>query len=387
MVRVLAALHLPDAAGPAQHVRPWLAALADEAELEVVAPGGGSALELYEGFAETTVLPYCALTFPRSAAGAVSLGAGLVREVGVFRRHLRERRPDLAFVVTTALPGPLYAARRTRTPTIVYAAELFERAPSEGRLRPRARRAIRDLVSRNASAIVCCSNAVAEQFDAPRVRTIYPGIDPEAPAGDGARFRERYAIPGTAQCVGVAGNIARGRAQDVAIEALSVLAEEHADVRLVLAGVTLDREVDRSYRAGLEDLARRLGLEDRVVFAGFVERMDDFYAAMDVVVNPTRDPEAFGRVAVEALAAGSPVVSTRVPAVPEILTEGEDALLVPADDPAALAAAAARLLADEPLARRLVDRGRTMVAERFSLDRSVAAFLEVVHDLVPAGAR
>jgi glycosyltransferase involved in cell wall biosynthesis len=83
----------------------------------------------------------------------------------------------------------------------------------------------------------------------------------------------------------------------------------------------------------------------------------------------------------EALAAGTPVVATDVPGTNEIVRHEREALLVPLDDPVALAAALERLLTDEALARSLGSRGRERVAETFSLesmvDRYAALFLEV----------
>src|SRR5205085_2020259 len=80
-----------------------------------------------------------------------------------------------------------------------------------------------------------------------------------------------------------------------------------------------------------------------------------------------------------------PVVSTRVGAVSEVLRDGESAVLVAPNSAAAVASAIDRLLRDEPLAARVVAHGRATVAERFSVDESVAAFLDVVHELLPAG--
>jgi glycosyltransferase involved in cell wall biosynthesis len=112
------------------------------------------------------------------------------------------------------------------------------------------------------------------------------------------------------------------------------------------------------------------------------------YAAVDVVVNPARVSEAFGRVAVEALAAGRPVVATRVGAVAEVLRPGEDALIVEPDDPHAIAAAVVRLWRDPELRHRLVASGYERVRERFREDDAARAFVAVVKEvLVPAAPR
>jgi glycosyltransferase involved in cell wall biosynthesis len=131
-------------------------------------------------------------------------------------------------------------------------------------------------------------------------------------------------------------------------------------------------------------LVEQRGVEDRVVFSGFLDRLDDFYRAMDVVVNPARAPEAFGRVAIEALAAGTPVVSARVGAVAEVLRDDENALLISANDAPDLASAIDSLLHDRARAARLVERGRETVKDRFTVGGSVTAFLAVVDDVLGA---
>src|SRR5205085_4525591 len=123
------------------------------------------------------------------------------------------------------------------------------------------------------------------------------------------------------------------------------------------------RDADRSYERELRDLVTELDVGDAVRFLGHVREMPDLYAASDIVINPARIDEAFGRVAAEALLAGRPVISTSVGAVPEVFRAGTDAVLVPADDPAAISRAAVELASDAPLRERLVHTGRDRVNE------------------------
>jgi starch synthase len=110
------------------------------------------------------------------------------------------------------------------------------------------------------------------------------------------------------------------------------------------------------------------------------------YARASVFALPTLR-EAFGLALVEAMSFGLPVVSTRIEAIPEIVSEGETGLLVPPRDPATLAAALSTLLADPARARQLGAAGRARVAERFGWDRAVGRMLEVLRPGRPdAGA-
>jgi L-malate glycosyltransferase len=108
--------------------------------------------------------------------------------------------------------------------------------------------------------------------------------------------------------------------------------------------------------AALKAQARRLGIGEQVKFMGAVphERMPAFMWGLDLFVNPSR-AESFGVAALEAAASGVPVVASNVGGLPEVVADGETGLLVPAEDPAALAAALAGLIGD-PARRRALGR-------------------------------
>jgi glycosyltransferase involved in cell wall biosynthesis len=372
--RTLAVFHLAEASGPSLSLRDELAWLAGGGPVEVVVPGPGAVAAAFGGFAEITVLDYATLSRPRGPGEAARAVARLVRDVRTFRAHLRRTRPARVVVVTTALPAVLLAAAAEGVRVLLYAGEVVPAGPGLG-ARLGARLVLRAARTRS-DAIVCCSEAVARQFAgrrAPPVATAYPPIGERYGDGDRDAMRLRLDVPAGARCLLVAGSISRGRGQDVLLRALPGLRERFGDVRVLIAGEPHPRAVDRAYREELTGLVRRLGLEEAVVFTGFVERIADLYAAADVVVNPARQ-EAFGRVAAEALVAGRPVVATAVGGVPEVLRAAVDALLVPPDDPAALAGAVAELLDDPALARRLVASGAARVRSEFSAARSLESF-------------
>ncbi|MBW3607350.1 MAG: glycosyltransferase [Actinobacteria bacterium] len=162
------------------------------------------------------------------------------------------------------------------------------------------------------------------------------------------------------------------------------LREELPGIRCVIAGVPHPRRGDLAYREELAALARRLGVEDVVAFVGLVDPIADLYAAADMVINPARFNEAFGRVAVEALSAGCPVVAARVGATPEIVRDGREALLFPPQDDGALAAAVLRLWRDRGLREELVRGGRRRVETEFNEDFAVQAFGDVVERVLAA---
>jgi glycosyltransferase involved in cell wall biosynthesis len=378
----LAAFHLAELGGPSLSLRSELAWLAEGGPLEVVVPGPGGVAEVYGEIADVTTLDFSTVTVPDGLLAATRVGRGTVRDGVRFRAHIRRTRPALVVAVTTMLPALLLAARAERVPRLVYAAEL---APRGDVVRRVSGAALLRLTRALADGLVCCSEAVAAQFegpDAPPIGVAYPPIAAGG-AGDGEGLRARLGIEPSAPCVAVVGNISHGRGQDVLVRALPSVRARLPELRVLVVGDPHPRTADVAYRDELVELARALGVDDALVFTGFVRRIGDVYAAADAVAVPARR-EAFGRVAAEALVAGRPVVATRVGGVPEVVRAGTDAILVAPNDPGALARGLIDVLTDEALRARLVRAGASRVRREFSPERSLERFAAVVQAM---GAR
>ena len=142
------------------------------------------------------------------------------------------------------------------------------------------------------------------------------------------------------------------------IEAFSRVSRRHADAHLVLVGdgMPLAEQLRERVRALGQPLARRIH------FAGRRKDVGTALRAFDVFALPTRR-EAFGTVFVEAAAMGLPVIGTQVGGVPETMMPGRSGLLVPPNDPGALAQALDLLLGDAALRRRMGEAGRARVRD------------------------
>ena len=201
------------------------------------------------------------------------------------------------------------------------------------------------------------------------VTVIANGIDPAGHRpDDGAardRGRRRWQLPDRAPLLAAAGRLHRAKGFDLAIEALAGLTAAYPRARLALAGGGAEERA-------LRRLAEARGVADRVLFLGVVEDLRELLAAADVWLVPSRW-EGLPNVLLEALAASRPVVASAVGGIPEVVSDGIDAALVPAEDPAALSAAVRSLLDDPEAAMKMASAGRARVEESFSLDRTVAA--------------
>lgn len=164
--------------------------------------------------------------------------------------------------------------------------------------------------------------------------------------------------------IGYFGRMLPGKGLNVLADALAQLGSEHW--QLLVVG-------DGSERAEFERRLATAGLLDRAVFTGAVnyELMPDYFKRLDVLVIPTqttkRIREQFGRVIVEAMATGIPVIGSTCGAIPEVI--GDAGLVFPEGDGDALAAALRRVLADQSLRERLGVAGRQRVEEHYSWER------------------
>jgi glycosyltransferase involved in cell wall biosynthesis len=380
--RICVVVHYEGMSGAVRSLRHRLGGLARDASVEFLVPGPGPAERELSAMGTVHELDFSALTFPSSAVGAPGRLIDLKRQVRRFSDHFQRFRPDLVVLTSMMVPAAGMAARRQGIPALVHASELLnaERLPS-----PAKRAVARGLLkgtARWATTVIACSDLVAEQFSQAdiRVETIYPPIATDGEPGDGGSFRRRHGIREKEPCVAMVGNITRGRGQDLLLRAMPLVRVRLPGVRCLIVGDPFDRERDLDYRQRLTNLCRELEIEDAVSFTGLVDGMADVYAACDVVANPARIPESFGRVACEALVAGRPVVATRVGAVPEVLDHRRTALLVEPDVPQELAGALIELIEDRQLAAEMVAAGREEVSRRFAPAAAAARFGELAEE-------
>jgi rhamnosyl/mannosyltransferase len=200
----------------------------------------------------------------------------------------------------------------------------------------------------------------------PPLEIIPPGYRPlPAPPSGGGSFSDRFRIGGP--FVLFVGRLASNKGLLDLATAFASLAAADPSSQLVVIGE------DGGQRAALESRARELHLSDRLHLLGHLD--DDAllaaaYREARLTVLPS-EYEAFGLVLLESLAAGTPVVASRVGGIPEVVEDGKAGLLVPPKSPSALAEAIVRLWNDRDLARRLGEYGRTQTVPRFQWDALV----------------
>jgi glycosyltransferase involved in cell wall biosynthesis len=234
---------------------------------------------------------------------------------------------------------------------------------------PAHRRLIVLLSNRLIKRVIANSNAAAKALveagaRAEHIRVVYNGIDSTpfeaVTAAEVEGLRRELGLAGV-QVVGAFGRITPWKGQSVLLEALPYLPDVHALV------VGEAKSEERAYAEALRQQSKDLGLEDRVHFVGFRRDIPQLMRLSDVVVHTSVAPEPFGRVVVEGMLAGRPVVATRGGGVLEIIDDGDNGVLVPPGDPKALAEVLRALLMDPDRAKALAKAGYATALERFSL--------------------
>jgi len=255
------------------------------------------------------------------------------------------------------------------------------------------------LVCRMADRVVVNAGAirdwlVEQGYPAHKIVVIRNGVDTSrfGARNDGARLRQELSLPPKAPLVTMLARLTPTKGIDHFLEAAAKLRGLHPDAHFLVVGECFMRSaegefvVDQRYRKVLQDKVESLGLADRVIFTGLRKDVPDVLAASAISVLPSLS-EGISNTLLESMAAGLPVVATRVGGTPEAVTDGEQGLLVPPGDSQALASAISRVLSDPLLAMRLGNNGRRRVAEEFSFEAVVRRTEALYRELLAAKSR
>jgi len=230
-------------------------------------------------------------------------------------------------------------------------------------------RAFLRLLSNFATVNLANSEAVrqmlvkTERISPKKVEVIYNGVNLER--FDRCRAgRPPFGLRGSEPVVGIIANLNPVKGHVYFLEAAARVARRVSQVRFLLIG-------DGVLRPDLEVRAEQLGIADRVVFAGSRQDIPYLLKWTDVVVLSSL-AEGFSNAVLEGMAAGKPVVATRVGGNAEAVVEGETGFIVPPRNADALADRILLLLGDEEVSRRMGDAGRRRIEKLFSVDRMIS---------------
>jgi L-malate glycosyltransferase len=379
-MRVLYVSHTSEVSGAEHCLLDLLAGLPETVSASVACPAGTLSDRLHR--LGVPVAPIrelrLGLRTPASAAMAVlpHLAAGAV----AIRRLAHRTRIDLlhANSVRAGLMAGL-AAAWGGPPAVVHVHDCLPVTPMAD--------LVRRLIGRSAAAVLVNSRYTAANFAgrgcrAP-IRVVYNVVDLDrfdASRAERAMARTMLGVNEETPLLGVVGQLTPWKAQDDALRTLAqVRANGYPTARLLLVGGTLftapsARYDNAAYLRVLQGLVRDLGLEAAVDFLGERTDVPDILSALDVALVPSWE-EPFGRAVVEAMAMRCAVVATNVGGPSEIITHGEDGLLLPPRQPRQWANAVLSLLGNDDLRAAMGERASRRVSAAFSRRRYVEAVL------------
>lgn len=307
----------------------------------------------------------------RSAANrllAMTAPLLLVPSVARMARFIGRERIDLVHTNGTKahLVGGL-AARLAGVPVVWHLRDVLAPGPLRSLLRVLSRLIPRRVIANSMASAQTLSNR-------DRVTVVHNGIDAQLfrPVPGTSAVRAELGIPQTDYVVGTLGALAPLKGHVHLLRAMPRVLSSVPEARLLIVGGELYGTLGHTgHRELLVREAARLGVEGRVIFVGQRSDVVNLYNAMDVVVLASVRPESFGRIVIEAMACGRPVIASDLGGPREIITGPEVGALVPPGDPEAIARAVIAMHRDGSARAEMGRRGRARVMERFTLDRHV----------------
>jgi glycosyltransferase involved in cell wall biosynthesis len=267
------------------------------------------------------------------------------------------------------------AARLRRLPVVWHMRDLLT---DDG-----AREWLRRAVRRIRPEVIAISDAVAAQFEGmPCIVRVVPNgipIDRFAPGPPSEGLRKELELPEGAPVACVVGRLTPWKGHRTLLCAWQEVTARVPDACLLIVGEVAFWE--DSYADELRSLAEELGIAGSVTWAGFRDDVPDVLRLADVLVLASTD-EPFGRVVIEGMAAGLPVVATASGGVPEIVVDGETGLLVPPEEPGPMGEAIAEVLTSPASAEAMGEAGRRRAVERFDVRRVARQVGEIYDELL-----
>ncbi len=217
--------------------------------------------------------------------------------------------------------------------------------------------------------------------------TVYSGMElkpflqvPPVDSEEAHELKREWGFSSDTFVIGKIARLFRLKGHRYCLRAFRAVSETHPEARLLLVG-------DGVLREDLERQALKLGIRDRVTFAGLIpyRRIPEALGAMDALVHASLR-EGLARVIPQAQAAGRPVVSYNIDGAPEAISHGESGLLVPPKSVSGLAGSMRRVIEDDALRNRIIDRGREWVHPRFDWRHMVQRLKRSYRHLLSTGS-
>ncbi len=235
-------------------------------------------------------------------------------------------------------------------------------------------------LARSVNAFIYISKAVEQLYQNLGVpvgqgQVIYNPFDVEvlAQGNHRAELRSEFGVTDQDWLICNVGRIDWWKGQDDFLQALAEVTQLQSNVKALIVGEPAANSSSEGYYQKLQNLVVDLKLSKYVIFTGFRSDIPDIMNASDIVVHSASEPEPFGRVVVEGMAAGKPVIATAAGGVLDIIEDQVTGLLVPPKNASAMAKAICQLLENQTQAKALGQSAQRQARDRFSVKQHVAS--------------
>lgn len=281
------------------------------------------------------------------------------------------------------------AAWVTKTHHVWHVREAFG---SKRQYRPILSDALTYWLMKHLSDVIICNSAyTAEPFRERQIKhiIIQNGIDlTEFTVDDtqGASIRSQYAIKRDEIVIGMVGNLSTElKRHNIFLDMAQVLIKEHHQLKFIIFGGSSNLD-QTDYTRSLAEQVNNSGLSDKVIWAEFIEDTPAMMNSIDILVHPALT-EGSGRVIMEAMAAGKPVVGMKSGGVQELIRDGENGFLIQPGNDQDLAVKVELLLEDENLRQNIAANARIYAHSNFSNQANMRAIEDVYQNLVREQAK
>ncbi|MBN1551488.1 glycosyltransferase family 4 protein [bacterium] len=275
-----------------------------------------------------------------------------------------------------SFPYVYRAAKRLNTPTICH----FRCSRNPQQLPPRK---LHNYYVPKADRIIALSKAQKRLFEKiPEVNSkflvIPNGVDTERFLNhDGAAFRRELSINGDDFLIGMVGPVSEHKGVEEFLSACSVLTNRIPNLKAIIVGP--DRH--KNFTEKMRSLSMRLNIANRVLFTGFRQDIPNIMAGLDLLITPSRE-EAFGRVLLEAMAVGTPIIASHVGGIPEIISSPELGILVESQNVEQITDAVHNLFLHPELRRKISEKTREHVRKEYSITLHAKRIQNVYDELL-----
>ena len=234
--------------------------------------------------------------------------------------------------------------------------------------------------------IICVANHIKDgliknnNFTPSKLKVIYTGTDTDVfnYKLTGEKIKKEFNILKNSSVIGIVGRISPIKGHKFLLNAVPMIKKEFPDAKFIFAGAFVNQKTLKD----LQSLAETLGIKEDMIFTGFRDDIPGIIASFDIAVIASKGSEGSSRACYEHMAMKKPIVATRVGIMPEIIKDGVNGLLIPAEDSSSMASAIIKILKDKDLGQKMGESAYDSLVNNFNfktwIDKTEEQFFQTL---------